>query len=168
MSHLATSASDDETQETIRSGGSVTWLSWWDQPSEVVLQVAPSVSAGSLVEESFEALTDGLPTSSLTEVRTPDGARMHILGCLPGRLTVAYRARLQAGVANNDPGTTGHAADYERQVYLRPSRYCPSDHLIGFAVAQFGTGPNVVARVAAITNWDPATHRLRARVEQCP
>jgi hypothetical protein len=26
---------------------------------------------------------------------------------------------------------------YERQLYLRPSRYCPSDHLVGFAVAEF-------------------------------
>jgi transglutaminase-like putative cysteine protease len=42
---------------------------------------------------------------------------------------------------------------YERQLFLRPSRYCPSDHLVGFAVAEFGTGTNVRERVLAITQW---------------
>jgi transglutaminase-like putative cysteine protease len=51
---------------------------------------------------------------------------------------------------------------YERQVYLRPSRYCPSDHLIGFAAAQFGTGAHAGARVAAIANW------IRQRIGYVP
>jgi transglutaminase-like putative cysteine protease len=42
---------------------------------------------------------------------------------------------------------------YERLVYLRPSRYCPSDHLIGFAVAEFGRGPDAGSRVAQISDW---------------
>jgi transglutaminase-like putative cysteine protease len=131
----------------------------------MVLQMAASRSAGPVVTESFEVLTDGAPTSTLLEVSDPDGARMHILRCGPGRLTVAYRAQIQAGAPRQSeraPGAGADAAHYERQVYLRPSRYCPSDHLIGFAVAQFGTGPNVVARVAAITSW------IRQRIGYVP
>jgi transglutaminase-like putative cysteine protease len=47
-------------------------------------------------------------------------------------------------------------------VYLRPSRYCPSDHLIGFAVAEFGTGPDVGPRIVAITEW------IRQRIGYVP
>ena len=53
-------------------------------------------------------------------------------------------------------------SDYERQVYLRPSRYCPSDHLIGFAVAEFGAGPDMGARTAAIAEW------IRQRIGYVP
>jgi transglutaminase-like putative cysteine protease len=92
---------------------------------------------------------------------------MHILESGPGRLVVVYRSRIQTP---GNPGAGGETADdgarpdprYERQVYLRPSRYCPSDHLIGFAAAQFGTGPDVVARVAAITSW------IRQRIGYVP
>jgi transglutaminase-like putative cysteine protease len=42
---------------------------------------------------------------------------------------------------------------YERLVYRRPSRYCPSDHLVGFAVAEFGIGASVRQRVESITGW---------------
>jgi transglutaminase-like putative cysteine protease len=160
MDSFAASTTDVEAKQRLRSV--VCDLTFMvDQPSEVVLQVAASDSAGTVVEESLAVLTDGRPTSSGHEVRAPDGARMHILRCLPGRLTVAYRARLEARGPQVMAATDG-AADYERQVYLRPSRYCPSDHLIGFAVAQFGTGPNVVARVAAITNW------IRQRIGYVP
>ena len=35
----------------------------------------------------------------------------------------------------------------------RPSRYVPNDHLVGFAVAEFGIGNDVAARMAAIADW---------------
>jgi hypothetical protein len=161
-------------------------------PSELVLQVVASESAGRVEDEFFEILMNGAPVSSVTEVRDLAGARMHIVHCDPGRLTVAYRARIDAGhlgrtglATAGDSGTVGDAgtvsaggtvsgggtaggtvggstAPYERQVYLRPSRYCPSDHLVGFAAAEFGTGPHVVARVAAITRF------IRQRIGYVP
>lgn len=70
---------------------------------------------------------------------------------------------------SSGPPAVSSAADpsrrflrYDRQVFLRPSRYCPSDHLIGFAVAEFGTGPDTGARVAAITEW------IRERIGYVP
>ncbi len=56
----------------------------------------------------------------------------------------------------------GRPADYQRQVYLRPSRYCPSDHLIGFAVAEFGAGSGVGTRIGRIAEW------IRQRIEYVP
>jgi transglutaminase-like putative cysteine protease len=52
--------------------------------------------------------------------------------------------------------------DLARLVYLRPSRYCPSDHLVGFAVAEFGALPTVRGRVEAITEW------IRQRIGYVP
>lgn len=128
------------------------------EPAEIVLQVVSSNSAGRVVEESLRVNTNGEPNSSLVEMRDPHGARLHILHSVPGRLTVAYAAKIQAPVSwtfeRADVDQASRAgAEYERLVYLRPSRYCPSDHLSGFAVAEFGTGPDDEARVTAITDW---------------
>ena len=139
-------------------------------PAEVVVQVVASDSAGHVDEAQFEVLTDGRPPSSRVELRDPDGSTMHVIGSDPGQLTVSYRAQIRVVEVENpghrhDRGADGpgvRPSDYERQVYLRPSRYCPSEHLIGFAVAEFGAGPDVGARIAAITEW------IRQRVGYVP
>ena len=134
------------------------------EPAEVVVQVVASSSAGHVDDARFEVLTDGEPPSSLVEVRDPEGATLHVITSIPGRLTLSYRARIHANgvVHQQDPSDSRPASDYERQVYLRPSRYCPSDHLVGFAVAEFGVGPDVGARTAAITDW------IRQRIGYVP
>ncbi len=81
----------------------------------------------------------------------------------PGRLTISYRAEIEPvdadGCASDQTsevgwpagaGSPGGPGDLERLVYLRPSRYCPSDHLVGFAVAEFGTGPTIRTRAEAV------------------
>ena len=141
------------------------------EPTEVVVQVVASSSAGHADSEHFEVLTDGEAPSSLAELRDLEGATMHIIHSDPGRLTVSYRARVRAGAVGSPERRRVHATSgaggrlpsgYERQVYLRPSRYCPSDHLIGFAVAEFGAGPDTGERIAAITEW------IRRRIEYVP
>jgi len=124
------------------------------EPTEVVVQVVASKSAGDIDDSRFEVLTDGGAPSSLVELSTSVGETMHIIRSDPGRLTVSYRARIRSGARGSQdrqPDESGVALD--RQVYLRPSRYCPSDHLIGFAVAEFGAGPEVGPRIAAIDEW---------------
>ena len=132
------------------------------EPVEIVAQIAPSRAAGAIVDAHLEVLTDGEPASSVEEILAPDGATMHVIHSKPGRLTVRYRATVvprAMGPRGNQPDDAARATgderspDYERQVYLRPSRYCPSDHLIGFAVAEFGFGPDAHERIAAITQW---------------
>ena len=78
----------------------------------------------------------------------------------PGLLTATYRARIRLG-AVEPSGPADHIAavgvegrqSYERQVYLRPSRYCPSDHLVGFASSEFGTDPDIERRFCRIAEW---------------
>ncbi|MCM3883857.1 transglutaminase family protein [Frankia sp. R82] len=43
--------------------------------------------------------------------------------------------------------------DLEQLTYLRASRYCPSDQVVGFAVAEFGALPAGRPQVEAITRW---------------
>ena len=141
------------------------------EPTEVVVQVVASRSAGQVDDARFEVLTDGERPSSLIEVYDPDGATLHVIRSIPGRLTLSYRARIRVSGLVHQESSRDHAAartdgrpssDYERQVYLRPSRYCPSDHLIGFAVAEFGTGPDTGRRTAAIVEW------IRQRIGYVP
>jgi transglutaminase-like putative cysteine protease len=142
------------------------------EPSELVLQVVASSSAGHVAESRFEVLVDEGPPSSVVEVLGTEGTTMHIVHADEGRLTVSYRARIVVDAEGSDPaqrdaeagGTDGmrQYPDYESQVYRRPSRYCPSDHLVGFAVAEFGTGPDVGSRIAAITSW------IGQRIEYVP
>jgi transglutaminase-like putative cysteine protease len=120
------------------------------EPAEVVLQLVASNSAGRVLDQRLDVSSDGRPPTAMEELWDAFGARMQVVDAPAGRLTVAYRAEISAWVASPAAPPT---SNYDRQLYLRPSRYCPSDHLIGFAVAEFGTGPGVSARVAAITEW---------------
>jgi transglutaminase-like putative cysteine protease len=63
-----------------------------------------------------------------------------------GALVVRYAATVPPGSA--PPAVT----DEDRIVALRPSRYCPSDRLGGFAASRFG-GHDTVGTVRAITGW---------------
>lgn len=130
------------------------------EPAEVVIQVAASRSSGDVFEERFEVMANGQVSRSVAEVSGPDGGRLQVVQAEPGRLTVAYRGEIQS--VSHVPAAisasgTGEFVDpylrYDRHVFLRPSRYCPSDHLVGFAVAEFGTGSDVTSRVSEITEW---------------
>lgn len=140
------------------------------EPAEIIVQVVAAESAGHVLEQRFEVATDGSSLESIVEIRTPRGEKMHVIRSDPGRLSVSYRSKIRASPARlifpapaaSDPGDEDQASMLERQIYLRPSRYCPSDHLLGFAVAEFGMGPEVGARVEAITDW------IRLRVGYLP
>jgi transglutaminase-like putative cysteine protease len=132
------------------------------EPVELVLQMTASDSAGSVVAERFDARSEGEPVAT-TALLGPNGTRSHVVRAPAGRLTVSYRAEIDVGssrpVGDPVPGRPGDgtasdpSVSYSRLVYLRPSRYCPSDRLVGFAVAEFGVDSSVDARVRAITEW---------------
>jgi hypothetical protein len=66
------------------------------EAAEVAVQVAAADSAGRVQTERFEVATDGAPPVSLEEVRNPQGERIHVIHSDPGRLTVTYRAEIEA------------------------------------------------------------------------
>jgi transglutaminase-like putative cysteine protease len=165
------------------------------EPAELVLQVTASDSAGSVVAERLGARSESEPVAT-TALLGPNGTRCHVVRAPAGRLTVSYRAEIDVGssrpvrdpAVSPVPGEPGDGAapdpsvSYSRLVYLRPSRYCPSDRLVGFAVAEFGVDSSVDTRVRAITEWirqrvgyvagsgsvhDSAEHTLLSGVGTC-
>jgi len=133
------------------------------EPGEVALQVVAADSAGRVVSERFDVATDGAPPTSVEEIRNPQDERIHIIHSAAGRLTVSYRAEIEAR-PQRSAATSGRRtpSSFERQLYMRPSRYCPSDHLIGFAVAEFRLDTDETSRVASITEW------IRRRISYVP
>jgi transglutaminase-like putative cysteine protease len=133
--------------------------------TEIVLQIVAAESAGRVIDERFDVMLNGAPPRSVVELRNPAGERMHVIHADAGHLSVAYRSELQAPaspVVSSDKELGSGSSIYETQIYLRPSRYVPTDHLIGFSVAEFGIGPDVSSRVRAITDW------IRRRISYVP
>ena len=102
-------------------------------PAELVLQVA-------VAEPVSETLT-----APVEVVELP--GRQHYLRVQPGYITVDYRATVVP--PRSEPTVT----EVDRIVALRPSRYCPSDRLPGFAAREFGDAEDPTAAVRAITSW---------------
>jgi transglutaminase-like putative cysteine protease len=119
--------------------------------------VAPATTAGRVLSETFSAIG---PSGSIPveEIAAPHGGRLHELTCDPGVLEIAYSVEIEA----TEPPVREVEDRFEVFLYGRPSRYCPTDHLGGFAVAEFGnTGP-VIDRTRGIVEW------IRKRVVYLP
>jgi transglutaminase-like putative cysteine protease len=137
------------------------------EAAEVAVQVVAADSAGQVIVERFDVGTDGVTPASIEEIHNAVGERIHVIYSGPGRLTISYRAEIEAQSRPpmEEPDSRGVGSPpngLERQLYLRPSRYCPSDHLVGFAMAQFGRDADVTSHVRTITEW------IRQRINYVP
>ncbi|MFI5937238.1 transglutaminase family protein [Actinoplanes sp. NPDC051494] len=108
------------------------------EPAEIVLQIAAQAPL-------HETLTVSNAGQQVEVVELP--GRQHLVHAPKGTLTVTYAAQV--------PLTLPRPADVtpiERVVALRPSRYCPSDRLAGFAIQQFMT-KDAADTVREIASW---------------
>ena len=109
------------------------------EPAEIVLRIA-----------AIDPVTESLMISSggraVEAVELP--GRQHYLRAPEGRLTVTYAAE----VAVTRP-VPPEVTEIDRIVALRPSRYCPSDRMAGFAGTMFGGLPDATSTVRAIREW---------------
>ena len=104
-----------------------------EEPAVIALQVAVADAAGRSVDDRLDITLDGSPLpGGVRELPSAHGGRIHHLEPGLGLREVSYQARAQGGTAGHDD--SGDAAALERLFALRPSRYCPSDALLGFAV----------------------------------
>jgi transglutaminase-like putative cysteine protease len=75
----------------------------------------------------------------------------------PGDLQISYRAIAQLSPHYADPNTVFEVPPAELPLdtlyYLYPSRYCQSDRLLRFVMAEFGDLVPGYSRVTAICNW---------------
>jgi transglutaminase-like putative cysteine protease len=105
--------------------------------AEIVLQIAVAVPES----ETLLVLSDGNPVEV---VEVP--GRQHLVLAPKGLLTATYSATAVPGPV--PPPVT----PLERIVALRPSRYCPSDKIVGYAARQFGAA-DPVTTVRTISTW---------------
>ncbi len=111
----------------------------------LALQIAPAATTSDLTSERLTAAVDGRP-AEVGELTGDHGGRIHVVRADAGRLQLAYRATVRPAPPVGEP--TGDL-DAEAVTYLRQSRYCPSDELLGFAGAEIG--PDGTA--AGIAEW---------------
>ncbi|RKR87087.1 transglutaminase-like putative cysteine protease [Micromonospora pisi] len=131
--------------ETVQVGG--TLVMEVATPASVVLQIAVARPPGAVLGERLEIVNNEVPVSA-DEIATAVGGRSHLIRLRPGTLTVTYQATSTArGV------TPAPVGDAERVEALRPSRYCPSDRLAGFARSHFGGESTADQRVRAIREY---------------
>lgn len=117
-------------------------------PVSIVLQVAVARQEDPGVQERLEILNNNVPLAT-EELPAPRGGRQHLFHAQPGQLTVTYEAAL-TGHTTAPPATP--VTTLERVEALRPSRYCPSDRMAGFARSHFDQ-PDPAARVRAICDY---------------
>src|SRR5688572_13459352 len=108
----------------------------------LVLQVAPA-SPAAVRDERLVVEVDGAPADGIvTEVAGPHGARLHVVRAGAGSVTVTYACSTRPVVPVEAPRGPVDVIDLDALVYLRQSRYAPSDELLGFAVAELGDLPH--------------------------
>jgi len=119
-------------------------------PAVVVAQLAVArPDSGGAVDERMRIENAG-GAPAVTELDGPVGGRLHLVRVQPGPLLIDYAATVGStglGAANDGAALVSDAEWVEA---LRPSRYCPSDRLAGFAAGQFGGIEPPVDRVRAI------------------
>jgi transglutaminase-like putative cysteine protease len=125
------------------------------EPADIALQIAVA-RGGRMHEERLDTATEGTPLPAPAELAAPHGGRVHLLRAPRGILSVSYRADLERPAPEpqrRDAAGDRDQLDLEKLTYLRASRYCPSDHVVGLAVAEFGSLPPGRPRVDAVTTW---------------
>jgi transglutaminase-like putative cysteine protease len=113
----------------------------------VVIQVAAARLPGVRLSERIDVANNAVPLP-VQELPGSHGGRQHLVHAQPGTLTVDYQATIAGNAAAPAPVT-----DLERVIALRPSRYCPSDRLAGFAQSHFGDLVTPAQRVEAIHGY---------------
>lgn len=124
-----------------------------EQPATILLQLRAASSAGTVVSERLDVKLDGKPLENITTVDAEYGGQLHELLPTAGLLTVSYFAELDQAPHPRAPMSSVGSPELERQIMLRPSRYCPSDHTVGLALAEFGQLHGPGARARAVANW---------------
>ena len=93
-------------------------------------QIAVAPHPGTEVWESLSFVLDGNPVEAM-EISGVHGNRIHKLDVPAGYLSVDYSATIIGQTA------MAPVTEYDRSMYLRPSRYAEADKFYGFAATEF-------------------------------
>lgn len=119
--------------------------------SDLIFSIA--VAAGTpLVDEQLTVLSES-GAYAVRELIGEDGTRLHRVQAEPGRVEVFYRASVGDDVRGVERGLRSvHAEELSSIAYLRQSRYCESDRLLGLARSEF-RGLTGLALLHTVGEW---------------
>jgi transglutaminase-like putative cysteine protease len=128
-----------------------------EEPTAIALQVGVAAAPGRTVDDSLEVTLDGQPLPTpVREIRSRHGGRISRFEARPGLLRVTYQAVAAGGSPVSE---LGHQPAEEEQdelaqlEALRPSRYCPSDALLGFASGELDVAQADDDLARAVVGW---------------
>lgn len=110
-------------------------------PATALLQVAVAAPR----TEQLTVISGGIALEP--EEFEVDGARVHRLDLREGPTTITYSASVEDG------GAPRRVTPADWAMALRPSRYCPSDQLEGFAHSEFDATMPRAELVSAVAAW---------------
>ena len=116
------------------------------RPGSIAFAVA--VAQGLSRSETLRATSQQEGSLQIREVVLDHSTRLHLVDAPAGPLSVEYTATAQA-----DPAGRERVTDEQRLVYLRPSRYCKSDAVVGLATSEFGSDASDAQKVFHVTQW---------------
>jgi transglutaminase-like putative cysteine protease len=114
--------------------------------ARIVAQVAVAEPEARGADETIEITLDGRPLE-WTELAAPHGGRIWLFDAPTGDLRLSYHATLAR------PAPVSPVEPDDEMLYLRPSRYCESDRLRGFALRQFRGIDRPHDRLVAVSSW---------------
>ena len=115
-----------------------------DDPARLVFMVAVARGRYALTEY-LDVVRDERPLE-VVELTGPHGTRLHVVDAKPGPVRLEYRASI-------DGLDAPPAVDpVDLVTYLRPSRYCESDAMIGLAASELGHLSGL-GLLAAVGHW---------------
>lgn len=116
--------------------------------ADIALQVAVARRPGQAIEDHLDVVNNGLRVP-IREIVEPGLDRQHVVRVEPGQVVVSYQGVLVRPEPSGPPPVT----DAQRVIALRPSRYCPSDRMVGFARSHFGELASPRDQVQAICDY---------------
>jgi transglutaminase-like putative cysteine protease len=119
-----------------------------ESPARLAIQVAVADGYADALrpKEDINVTLDGR-SALWTPVEAPHRGRLWVMDTPPGRLRIEYRA----DVEGDDPPPPVEVSD--ELLYLRPSRYCESDRLVGIAARLFHDINRPDDLLAAVSSW---------------
>jgi transglutaminase-like putative cysteine protease len=115
-------------------------------PISIVVQVSAARQPGARLSERLNIANNAVALTA-EELGDSHGGQ-HLIQAQPGILSLDYHATIIPGTE-----APARASQLERVTALRPSRYCPSDRMVGFAQSHFGDLPTPLQQVAAINSY---------------
>lgn len=116
------------------------------EPTTLEFQIAVAPHPGATVVESLSFMLNGNEVIP-HEVSGAHGTRIHTFDSAPGNLSVHYSATIDG---RSDAASV---TEYDKTMYLRPSRYAEADRLYGFAAAEFGQYSDAATLLEKISYW---------------